>query len=90
MVHIRTKSVRHWETVPRDTSKKALHKYCKLPKLTPRKGCEQAAICLCDILPYTCWYFRDTKLSGSLFLYEPLFLAAKIMEIFYTPKYFIK
>ena len=65
-------------STPRDTSKKALNEYRKPPKPTPRKGSELAAICFVISFFYTCWYFGDTKLSGSLFLYEPLFLGDKV------------
>ena len=56
----------------------------------PAWGCERAAFCSMESFVYTCWYLKEVskKLSGSLFLYEPLFVGAKIVRIYDTPKHF--
>ena len=87
MVHIRTKSVSLELQYPRDTSKKALHKYCKLPKLTPVKGVSRQ--------PYVfvISFFILAGISGTqncqaLCSYMNRCSGTKIAEIFHAPKYF--
>jgi hypothetical protein len=81
MVHIRTEGVKHWQIQhPLQEPAKNLPQVLALPKPTPPKGCERAAFCLVESFYYLLVFEGESKkLSGSLFLYEPLFWSTKVL-----------
>ena len=88
MVHIRTEACDNRRyRIPSGYLQRTHHENCKLPKPTPPKGCERAALCFVIILLLLAGIRRDSKETvGLSVLIWTAVLCAKVLQNIHASK----